>query len=255
MNIILFYLILNSAIIRRRQEHGPTGRYDVVQLMIDANKTVIDGESRLNDDEMKASSLSFLAAGHDTTTTTLICTSYYLATNQHVQEKLVQEIESAREKSCAGSYEFAHSIDYLDWVLKEVLRLCPPGHRHMRQCSEECVINGLRFPKGVRVHILTYALHHDPDVWPDPFKFDPLRFSPEEEAKRHPFTYLPFGAGPRTCIGNRYSMMVMKVILVRVLEAGLRFTKSPDTKPLVLKSFNQLRPESPVYLKVVEAEK
>jgi cytochrome P450 len=217
--------------------------------MVDANKTVVDGESRLNDDEMKASSLSFLAAGYDTTTTTVVCAGYFLATNEDVQEKLVQEIKSAREKNQGTNYEFVHSVEYLDWFLKEVLRLCPPGHRHMRQCEEECVINGLKFPKGVRVHILTYAIHHDPDVWPDPFKFDPERFSPEEEAKRHPFSYLPFGAGPRQCIGNRYAMMVMKIILVRVLEAGYRFKRSADTKLLVLKSFNQLRPVSPIYLR------
>ena len=247
-----FLNLINSAIINDRQQHGYAGRYDVVQLMIDANKTVVDGERRLNDDEMKGISLSFLAAGYETTSTVLICTCYFLATDQHVQEKLVQEIQTAKENHHGSLYELVHSIEYLDWVLKEVIRLCPPGHRHLRECVDECSIDGVRFPKGTPIHILAYAMHHDPEVWPDPFKFDPERFKPDEVAKRHPFSYLPFGEGPRQCIGSRYAMMIMKILLVKVFDAGFRFKTTPDTGPLTLLSIQgMLKPKFPIHLEIV----
>ena len=235
-----------SAIIRERQQYGFIGRYDVAQLMIDANKTIVDGESRLNDEEMKGVSLSFLAAGYDTTSTVLICTCYFLATNQLVQEKLVQEIEMAKENHTGSVYDLAHSIVYLDWVLKEVMRMCSPGHRHLREAVDECIIDGIKFPKGTPVNILAYAIHHDPEIWPEPFKFDPERFHPDEVSKRHPFSYLPFGEGPRQCIGKRYAMMVIKILLVKVLDAGFQFEKSLETKPLSLLSFTMLRPKYPI---------
>ncbi|XP_032226943.2 cytochrome P450 3A2 [Nematostella vectensis] len=250
-----FFMDLGWNIIQQRERQKSSDRYDVVQIMIEANQTVIDGESKLNENEMRATCLSFLAAGYETTATTLINASYFLATNNHVQEKLAEEIKSALEKDGnMSTYDFVHSIDYLDWVIKEVLRLCPPGHRHLRECEEECVINGVTFSKGVYVQIPTYSIHHDPDVWPDPFTFDPERFSPEQESTRHPFTYLPFGAGPRQCVGMRFANMVMKITLVQILAAGYRFRVSEKTTPLVLRSFVQLKPLAPIYLKFEKVE-
>jgi len=201
---------------------------------------------------MKAISLSFLAAGFDTTSTVTICTSYFLATNQHVQEKLVQEIQRARQNNPESIYDLVHSVDYLDWVLQEVMRLCPPGYRHLRQCVADCTLNGVHFPSGAIINILAYSMHHDPDVWPEPYKFDPERFSPEEVAKRHPFSYLPFGEGPRQCIGKRYAMMVIKVLLVRMLEVGYRFEVSEETKPMDLMTFNMLKVKPPLFLNVAK---
>ena len=95
-----------------------------------------------------------------------------------------------------------------------------------------------------------YALHHDPEAWPDPEVYDPERFRGPAKDTRHPFQFLPFGAGPRNCIGMKYVMMEMKVALVRILRK-FKFVRSPETQvPLVLSSAVTLAPRDGIYLRV-----
>ena len=93
----------------------------------------------------------------------------------------------------------------MDQVISEALRLSGPAFLLLRECTEETVIKGVRFSKGVGVNIPTYVLHHDPEVWDKPQEFNPDNFSPEAKQKRDPYSYLPFGTGPRQCIGMRSS--------------------------------------------------
>lgn len=123
---------------------------------------------------MSGASLSFLVAGFETTYRTLSVACYFLATHPRVQEKLFQEIQNRKQNEEGISlYELSQSVNYLDWVMMETLRLVPVGHRHFRKCREACDINGFHFPKGVRVDIPAYAMHRDPDIWADPERFDP----------------------------------------------------------------------------------
>ena len=145
-----------------------------LQHMLEANIAQVNGESKLSDIEMSAASLSFLVAGFDTTYNTLSVALYFLTTNPHVQEKLFQEIEGAkRSKGDVPFYDLVQSVRYLEWVLLETLRLVPIGYRHFRQCVETVEINGVLFSEGVRVEIPSYALHRDPEIWPEPEIFDP----------------------------------------------------------------------------------
>lgn len=142
--------------------------------MLEANAAQENGESKLSDVEMSGASLSFLVAGFETTYHTLSVASYFLTTHPRVQKKLFQEIQNVkRNEEGTSLYELSQSVKYLDWVMMETLRLVPIGYRHFRKCREACDINGIHFPKGVRVDIPAYAMHRDPDIWTDPERFDP----------------------------------------------------------------------------------
>ncbi|EDV18890.1 uncharacterized protein TRIADDRAFT_34491 [Trichoplax adhaerens] len=136
-------------------------------------------------------------------------------------------------------------------VLNETLRYYSPGYINLREAKEDCTIRGVRFPKGVGVAIAVKAIHEDPDVWENPDKFDPERFSPEANANRHPCHFLPFSEGPRKCIGIRLGWMNMKLILARLLQR-VKFDVAKETEiPLPTVIQFTVVPENPVYLKIV----
>ena len=224
-------------ILKGRRQQGFSGRKDLLELMVAAtDETTMEGVSRLSDDEVVAQSVIFLLAGYETSSNTLSFTVYHLAVNPDVQDKLRSEIRDAVETNARKKplYEIAQNIEYLDCVIKEAQRLCPPVATVNRECDEDYDLNGIHIPAGAEVVIPVYALHHDPSAWEDPEKFDPERFRGLNKDARHAFQFLPFGAGPRNCIGMRFALMEIKIALVKVL-MKYKFVRSPDTQdPLVL---------------------
>ncbi|KAL9967762.1 hypothetical protein ACROYT_G026054 [Oculina patagonica] len=231
-----YFLGIVEEIIKTRRQHGLTGRKDLLHLMMAANdETTVEGVSKLSDDEIVAQTVIFLLAGFETSSNTLGFTLYFLALNPHVQDKLRTEIKEAMESSAdIPLSEMAHNIEYLDCVIKESQRLCPPGAQTNRECSEDYDLNGIHIAAGTEIIIPIYALHHDPDAWQDPEKFDPERFRAPAQDTRHAFQFLPFGAGPRKCIGMRFALMEVKMALVKIL-IKYKFVQSPETQvPLAI---------------------
>ncbi|EDO33558.1 predicted protein, partial [Nematostella vectensis] len=190
---------------------------DMLDLMLSAAANE-NTSKKLSDMEVLAQSLIFLIAGYETTNITLSFVAYSLATNPDVQEKLQREIDSVwTEEDQMPSYDTVHNLPYLDMVISETLRLYPPGFVASRECTQDCVIKGYRFRKGLSIFIDAYSMHHDPEFWTDPERFDPERFSRECKQSRDPYSYLPFGHGPHNCIGMRFAQMEIKLALVRVL--------------------------------------
>ena len=226
-----YFRDLAQHVIKTRRQQGATGRKDLLQLMMDANeKTTEENVSRLTDDEIVAQSILFLLAGSDTTGHTLSFTVYFLAMNPDVQDKLRVHIKEAIESNADKSlYDVAKSIEYLDCVIKETLRLCPPLSVFNRECSEDHDLNGMHIPAGTEILFATYAMHRDPDAWRDPETFDPERFRGPAKDARHAFQFLPFGAGPRTCIALRFALIEMKIVLIRIL-VKYKFERSPETQ-------------------------
>ena len=121
-----------------------------------------------------------------------------------------------------------------------------------REPIKSCIIKDIPIPAGFEVIFAVYALHHDPDAWPDPETFDPERFRGPDNDSRHPFQFIPFGGGPRVCIAMRFALMEIKIVLVDLL-TRFKFLRCPETQvPLALNAGVNLRPRDGVHLKVEE---
>ena len=200
-------------VIESRREQGKSDRKDLLQLMVDAGEN-----GNLSDTEIIAQSIVFLIAGYDTTSNALAFASYLLALNPDIQDKLINEIDEKCPDEANIDFDTISSLTYLDMVVDEALRIYPTAFRFTREASEDITINNVFIPKGMRIAIPIIAIHHNPELWPNPDKFDPERFTPEAKAQRNPYSYLPFGAGPRSCIGMRLALVEAKLILIRVLQ-------------------------------------
>ncbi|RDD43709.1 Cytochrome P450 3A8 [Trichoplax sp. H2] len=192
--------VSRAIIAERRQnlQQGLTNRRDLLQLLVEAGQN-----GKLTDEEIISQSFIFLLAGYETTASALAYTSYLLALNPDVQQRLLDEIDEKCPKGTTVTSELVSSLPYLDMVLSESLRIYPPAYIVNRIAKNDIVIGGVLIPKDVVAAIPIYGIHHNEKLWPDPKKFIPERFTPEEKAKRHPFAHLPFGNGPRNCIGMR----------------------------------------------------
>nr|XP_058970346.1 cytochrome P450 3A7-like [Pocillopora verrucosa] len=213
-------LAISADIIAERtaaKDSNDVPRKDLLQLMLDAKDET--GGEKIDYDDIKAQCLTFLLAGYDTSSTTLAFICYELVLHTDVQDKLRDEIDRmwpGDEES--PSYDSLHNMQYLDMVINEAIRMYPPGFVLQRDCMEACTIKGLHIPKGLPVTIPCYAIHHDPEIWPEPEKFDPERFSEAEKAKRHPYAFMAFGFGPHNCVGMRFALLEIKLTLVRLLK-------------------------------------
>ena len=196
---------------------------------------------------------SLLLAGYETTTNTLTFAAYLLAINPTVQDQLIKEINDYYEANPDSSlYEAAENIEYVSMVVYETLRMYPPVPRTARECNQTCAVtDNLIIEKGTDVQFPIFVIHRNPEYWPNPDKFDPERFNPYNEQSHPTFAYLPFGEGPRKCIGNRLALVEMKMILVAILK-DLQFKRSTDTEvPLSLAVGFTMSPRNGIKLSIV----
>ena len=151
---------------------GSSGRRDLVQLMLEAEEVTDKEIKKLTDEEIIGQCIVFFVAASDTAGTTLACIAYYLAHHSGVQEKLLREIDDAvRSHGDESKYHFLQSLEYLERVISEVLRLSTVGYVNVRECMETCIIGGVEFPAGVSVYLPTYAIHRNPEFWPEVINF------------------------------------------------------------------------------------
>lgn len=163
-----FEKVAHSMLETRKNSTGP-GRRDLLQLMLEAREeSGKAGNKTMSDEEIVAQCVIFLVAGSETTGVTLAFTAYHLAQNPEIQAKVLREIDDAvRSRGDVSVYEFVKNLEYLDHVVCEVMRYDAIGYVNVRQCKETCVIKGVEFPAGVCVNIPAYAIHRDPDFWPE----------------------------------------------------------------------------------------
>ncbi|KAK7871463.1 hypothetical protein R5R35_010842 [Gryllus longicercus] len=186
--------------------------------IFEKSKDALDFE--LDDGLMAAQVFVFFLAGFETSSTTMSFALHELAVNPDIQKKLRDEIDASLEETGGKfTYESIINMKYLDKVVSETLRMYPPVLYLRREATLPFRIPGseVTVDKGTSVVIPVYALQHDPDYFPDPLRFDPERFSEENKAKRHHYVYLPFGEGPRNCIGMRFGLLQTKLGLVTLL--------------------------------------
>ncbi|XP_028561349.2 cytochrome P450 3A12-like isoform X3 [Podarcis muralis] len=242
-----------------REKEGQGGRVDFLQLMINSQKSNREHQSNgsdpsykgLTDDEILAQAFTFVFGGYETNSNSLGYTAYFLAIHPDVQQKLQAEVDTILPNKAPLTYDAIMQLEYLDMVLNETQRLYPFGGRLERLCKKDVEINGVTIPKGTLVMIPPYTLHRDPEYWPEPEEFRPERFSKENKDKIDPYTYLPFGAGPRNCLGMRFALVTMKVAIA-ILMQHFSF-KVCDETPIPLEMSNEafLVPKKPIVLKLV----
>ncbi|XP_050077622.1 cytochrome P450 4d1-like [Anopheles maculipalpis] len=182
-------------------------------------KVKIDGRP-LSTADIREEVDTFMFEGHDTTTSGISFTILLLAKHQDIQQKLFEEIETALGDSAATVFltnSLLQELKYLDMVIKESLRLVPPVPFIGRKLLEDMELNGTIIPAGTTLSLNIFALHRNPEVFPEPEKFIPERFSDENHIKRAPYDYIPFSAGSRNCIGQKYALLEMKVTIVKLL--------------------------------------
>nr|ARO50425.1 cytochrome P450 [Chironomus tentans] len=180
--------------------------------------------------ELAAEAYLVYAAGFETSSTLMTFTLYELALNPDIQDRLREEITTGIEENDGKlNYDMLFGFKYLDMIINESLRKFPPIAENLRKCIKDYEIPGtdLVIPKGTSIDINIFSLHRDPEYFPDPEKFDPERFSEENIKNIRPFTFLPFGEGPRNCIGMRFGQMQSKIGITKLIK---NFKFSPCDK-------------------------
>lgn len=162
---------------------------------------------------------TFMFEGHDTTSMGICWTLYHLGIHQDIQQKVFEELQEifGDDKERPITADDIRKMKYLECVLKESERISPSVPAIGRTCTEDIQIKGYTIPRGCIFNIFIYSLHRDPKVFPNPEVFDPDRFLPENCIGRNPFAFIPFSAGSRNCIGQKYAMNELKVIVSRVI--------------------------------------
>ncbi|XP_055714134.1 cytochrome P450 6a8-like [Phlebotomus papatasi] len=229
--------------IKYREENG-VQRNDFLNLLMqikdrgNLDGNTIDNEGKLTLEEIAAQSLVFFLAGYETSSTTMTFALYEMAKNPEIQEKARKNVLDILDKyNGEFTYEASMEMTYLDQVINETLRKYPSLGSLTRRIVQDYAVPGTKFvlKRGLSVIIPIHAIQNDPEIYPDPDKFDPERFSVENSKNRHSAAFLPFGDGPRNCIGLRFGMMQVRVGLVTILRSfnvGI-CSRTPD--PLILK--------------------
>jgi cytochrome P450 len=191
-------------------------RDDLLSLLVAARD---DGSGRLTDAELRDEAVTMLLAGHETTSNALAWTWLALAQHPDAADALAAEADAILGERPAG----ADDVERLQWcgqVLAEALRLYPPGWVLPRLAVEPVELGEFVVPAGAVVIVCAPLLHRDPRFWDDPERFDPSRFAPDAARDRPRDAYIPFAAGPRSCIGRGFAQMEATIILATL---GRRF--------------------------------
>uniref|UniRef100_A0A8C5IZ87 unspecific monooxygenase n=1 Tax=Junco hyemalis TaxID=40217 RepID=A0A8C5IZ87_JUNHY len=229
------------------EESGSKKRKAFLDMLLNATD---DEGKKLSYMDIREEVDTFMFEGHDTTAAAMNWVLYLLGRNPEVQKKVHRELDEVFDNiERPVTTEDLKNLRYLECVVKEALRLYPSVPLFARSLREDCCIRGYQIPRGANVLVLTYALHRDPEVFPDPEEFRPERFFPENSKGRHPYAYVPFSAGPRNCIGQRFAQMEEKTLLALILR---RFWVESCQKPEELGLCGELilRPNKGIWIKL-----
>ncbi|XP_034240992.1 cytochrome P450 4C1-like isoform X2 [Thrips palmi] len=210
---------------------GMKKREALLDQLLDANESA----ANLADSDIQEEVDTFMFEGHDTTAAAISFLLYCVAANPDVQQKLADEMhEIFGDSDRPATSQDVQNMKYAERVVKETLRLYPSVPLFARFMREDLEISGgYVIPAGANVTISCFQMGRNGNVWPDPEKFDPDRFLAENIATRHPYSYVPFSAGPRNCIGQKFAMMEMKSTLSKVVRHCKLSLPAPNYSPRV----------------------
>ena len=209
--------IVNRIVAQRRASHGAGGapRDDLLAMLLEARDEET-GEG-MTDRQLRDELVTLFLAGHETTAISLAWTFHLLAQNPAAESTLHAEVAAVLGTCAAPAFEDLERLPYARMAAEESMRLYPPAYVFSRRAAAEDRLGPYRMPAGAHIVISPYALHRRPDYWPEPEAFRPERFAPDAAADRPRHAYLPFGGGPRICIGNSFAMMEHAIVLAAVV--------------------------------------
>jgi cytochrome P450 len=194
---------------RRREgrDHG-----DLLSMLLAAEVEDGGGEA-MTAEQVWDEALTIFIAGYDTTATALLWTWYALSRNPEAESRLHAELDEVLDGGGAASFEDLARLKYTERVLCESMRLYPPTWRLVRRAVRDFPVGAHTVTEGSLVVVCQYAMHRDPRFWPDPERFDPERWTPEARSARPPYSFFPFGGGPRRCLGESFAMTESVLLL------------------------------------------
>ena len=169
----------------------------------------------LSDNEIRDELIIFLFAGQDTTATTLTYALWALGRHRDLQERVAAEVAELGDRD--PTPDDVARLGYTVQVLQEAMRLCPPAPTGSRMATRDVEVGGFRVEAGTMVALGRMAVQRDPRLWEDPLRFDPDRFSPQQSEGRDRWQYVPFGGGPRSCIGDHFAMLEATLALATII--------------------------------------
>ncbi|XP_064459313.1 uncharacterized protein LOC135369726 [Ornithodoros turicata] len=236
--IAFFYDLMLNVLQRRTSIPGKeTERPDFITLLMNAQTAENESSSNavgqrkksLSKEKILAQAVLFFVAGFDTSSNALAMTLYYLAHNQDIQKRLADEVLNTLRQYKEVPYEVLMNLKYLDAVVQETLRINAPIVLTYRTCARTTTVCGIPVEKGSFIRIPIYSLHRDERYFPDPEVFNPERFLGENRQHIVPFSFIPFGEGPRQCIGMKFAWLEYKMCLFDVI-ARVAVDVCPETK-------------------------
>jgi cytochrome P450 len=213
----------------RRARSDPAHHAPLVRRLLEATDPE-DGRP-LTDEAIVDDLITFLIAGHDTTATTLNHALWQLARHPDLQQRVADE--ACRFGDRPLTVGDVAGLPFTGQVLCETLRLCPAAAAVGRLAMRDAVVDGYRIDAGVNVIVSSYAIQRDPTLWADPLRFDPDRFDPARVRAIDRWRYLPFGAGPRSCIGDHFAMLEATLALATIVQRA-RFTSDQADFPVAV---------------------
>ena len=196
---------------QRRADKQDVG--DVLSMLLMTH----EGEDTLTDTQIRDHIMTFVAAGHETTSLALTWTFYLLSEYPAACEKLLNELQSVLGND-TPTIDNIGKLPYLEWVLNESMRLYPPAWTQGRRAIDAFDLDGYHFPAGTVLLFSQWVVHRLPDIWEAPTEFRPERWDPAAEQKIPQWAYFPFGGGPRICIGMPFAQLEAKLLLATILQ-------------------------------------
>jgi len=209
--------VLRAAVdhVIQQRRRTPGDHPDLLGLMMSARDD--DTGEGMTDDQLRVEVITFLLAGQETTALALTWAWYLLSQHPAEQGRLERELDTVLGGR-APEYTDLAGLPYTRMVIDEALRLYPPAWGLSREAVGDDVLGGYRLRRGWMAFIVPYVLHRLPQFWDDPERFDPTRFLPERSANRPKFAFLPFGAGPRQCIGSHFALLEAQLIVATLAQ-------------------------------------
>ncbi|XP_077554165.1 cytochrome P450 3A19-like [Haemaphysalis longicornis] len=270
-SFVVMLQALMKPIVEKRRHNISGKKADLLQLLLDkedvGGSDKRQGDVRLSPREVLVNACVYLFAGLDGTAHTITAALYLLAEHPDIQERLRKHVRATSGINGNLSFEATGQLNYLDMVLKESMRVYSQNVSFIaRRAVEDYEYNGIRIPKGLSILAATSCMNQDPEIWSNPSLFDPERFNEDNKNNIHPACFLPFGNGPRACIGRPFAVLNVKVALATLvsrftihvseeqhkepikLQSGFLTTRLPNSMWLKFENISgdqELKPEKP----------